>query len=580
MILKRIITYMVMVSLTFSGFVYAIGLGDIKVYSMLNEPFNAEITIIDSDNVDENLLLANLASSVEFSRAGLERFLFLSKFNFNIVRYNNETSIHITSIDSIKYPTIEFLVELLWPEGRLIKTYGVILELEKTGKKSVKEFTLLERKTHAIQEQTISKFAESKPTEVNSKNNFNDANYILQKDIEENSLAPLTSIREDNVGKSFSSSNMQQSNLNNIRESAQQVQQYYQNQSKELDSYSGQAGPGQQTQQYYQNQSKELDSYSGQAGPGQQTQQYYQNQSKELDPGQSRATSAVPVQPEQRVSSTHKNLQLASNSQSNQEVGFIEEDLQAGQANVDVDPNKVALNFTKGLVNLLKGDGLKRGEDTNNINVGNAVVTHAILEPQQSHFKIIGKLFVSFIMVGVAGIISLRIFREQGHAMVSDNKIEAEPATDFRDLTCSPELNLPATARNNVAETIARLEQTVENNINNIMSLDIDHVDLAKNLQIDKDLDVYQTRDLDDKQHVSRHTECFSNTANYNDNETDIDNDTLLYTQADALKLKLAQQYIEIQDLNSAQSLLTEIMNTAVDPESVDMAKKILEAIS
>ncbi len=52
---------------------FAINLGDLKLYSYLNEPLNAEIILSNVDEIDTNNILVDLASPKDFMRSGIPR---------------------------------------------------------------------------------------------------------------------------------------------------------------------------------------------------------------------------------------------------------------------------------------------------------------------------------------------------------------------------------------------------------------------------------------------------------------------------------------------------------------------------
>ena len=65
---------------------YALGLGDIRLKSALNQPFDAEIELVDATAEDLAALRASIASSDTFVRYGLERPAFLAEFAFEVAR--------------------------------------------------------------------------------------------------------------------------------------------------------------------------------------------------------------------------------------------------------------------------------------------------------------------------------------------------------------------------------------------------------------------------------------------------------------------------------------------------------------
>ena len=70
--------------LAIAGEVWALGLGDIRLSSALNEPLRAEIELLSATPEELKNLEVTLASEETFARYGLDRPLFLQKINFQL----------------------------------------------------------------------------------------------------------------------------------------------------------------------------------------------------------------------------------------------------------------------------------------------------------------------------------------------------------------------------------------------------------------------------------------------------------------------------------------------------------------
>ena len=64
---------LLMSALMSPGALYALGLGDIKLNSALNQPFDAEIELVSAAQEDLAALRASLASGDTFQRYGLDK---------------------------------------------------------------------------------------------------------------------------------------------------------------------------------------------------------------------------------------------------------------------------------------------------------------------------------------------------------------------------------------------------------------------------------------------------------------------------------------------------------------------------
>ncbi len=109
---------------------YAVGLGEVRVNSSLNEPLKASIQIIKADNLQDNQLLVSLASPEAFERAGVSRDFFLSRLQFSVGRdSSNQRVINVVTDQPVVEPYLDFLVQLQWPEGRVMRSYTLLLDL-------------------------------------------------------------------------------------------------------------------------------------------------------------------------------------------------------------------------------------------------------------------------------------------------------------------------------------------------------------------------------------------------------------------------------------------------------------------
>lgn len=126
--MKRWVTCLIILYSIIPTCVLAVSFGEIKLHSYLNEPLDAEIELLGTETYDTDRLLVSLASAQEFKRAGVERPFFLTEFRFQVSRKDNHTSLRITSIDPVKQPFLDFLIDLSWPGGRLVRGYTLLLD--------------------------------------------------------------------------------------------------------------------------------------------------------------------------------------------------------------------------------------------------------------------------------------------------------------------------------------------------------------------------------------------------------------------------------------------------------------------
>lgn len=105
----------------------ALGLGGISVASILHQPLDATVAVTDLGNTVPGDLKVSLASAEAFERQGVERAHQLHALRFEVAPGDNGATLHITSRQPMTEPFVDFIVEVLWPEGRLLKRFTVLL---------------------------------------------------------------------------------------------------------------------------------------------------------------------------------------------------------------------------------------------------------------------------------------------------------------------------------------------------------------------------------------------------------------------------------------------------------------------
>jgi pilus assembly protein FimV len=112
-----------------SGVAHALGLGEVTLRSALNQPLVAEIELLEARDIGSEELVPALASPEEFNKAGVDRQYFLSDLKFTpIIKPNGKSVIRVTSTKPVREPYLNFLVEVLWPSGRLLREYTLLLD--------------------------------------------------------------------------------------------------------------------------------------------------------------------------------------------------------------------------------------------------------------------------------------------------------------------------------------------------------------------------------------------------------------------------------------------------------------------
>jgi len=112
-----------------SGVAQALGLGEVELQSYLNEPLDAQIVLRQSRGVSPGDVFVNVASESAYQRVGLNRGQFASKLKFQVVtRSDGSLAISVSSREPLREPYLNFLLELTWPSGRLLREYAVLVD--------------------------------------------------------------------------------------------------------------------------------------------------------------------------------------------------------------------------------------------------------------------------------------------------------------------------------------------------------------------------------------------------------------------------------------------------------------------
>ncbi len=112
-----------------SGMAHALGLGEVTLQSSLNQPLVAEIELLEVRDLASNEVIPSLASPEEFVKAGVDRQYFLTDLKFTpVLKPNGKSVIRVTSSKAVREPYLNFLVEVLWPNGRLLREYTLLLD--------------------------------------------------------------------------------------------------------------------------------------------------------------------------------------------------------------------------------------------------------------------------------------------------------------------------------------------------------------------------------------------------------------------------------------------------------------------
>ncbi len=111
------------------GVAAALGVGEYELNSYLNQPLDMDVSLHEVGDLSADEILVNLAPQSEFDAAGVDRSYFLNRLEFSVeLQGGDKAQLHISTDQPVREPYLNFLVEFLWPTGRLMREYTVLLD--------------------------------------------------------------------------------------------------------------------------------------------------------------------------------------------------------------------------------------------------------------------------------------------------------------------------------------------------------------------------------------------------------------------------------------------------------------------
>lgn len=109
---------------------HALGLGEIQVHSALNEPLDAEIKLTQVRDLSPLQIQPRLAALDDYSRSGnVSQTRYLRDIQFQVLLTpDGDGRIRLRSSEPIQEPFLNFMVEVNWPSGRLVREYTLLLD--------------------------------------------------------------------------------------------------------------------------------------------------------------------------------------------------------------------------------------------------------------------------------------------------------------------------------------------------------------------------------------------------------------------------------------------------------------------
>ncbi|MBR7522516.1 FimV/HubP family polar landmark protein [Pseudomonas juntendi] len=127
--IRKLVLAMAAASALSSGMANALGLGELTLKSAQNQPLDAEIELLDVRDLKAAEVAPSLAPAQEFSKAGVPFAAYLEDLTFTpVINPNGKSVLRVTSSQPLPGPVVKFLVQVMWPQGRLLRDYSVLLD--------------------------------------------------------------------------------------------------------------------------------------------------------------------------------------------------------------------------------------------------------------------------------------------------------------------------------------------------------------------------------------------------------------------------------------------------------------------
>ncbi|MCK4865490.1 MAG: FimV family protein [Gammaproteobacteria bacterium] len=139
--LRKLAVFIVSAGLTMSPLsVQALGFGGIKLKSSLSEKLNAEVSLLSATANDVQSLTIKLATEEAFLRSGINRTALLNKLKFKVKQNSDgEYYIHVTTSEGVREPFMNFLLEMNWKNGRMLREYTMLIDPPGRAPKQIAE---------------------------------------------------------------------------------------------------------------------------------------------------------------------------------------------------------------------------------------------------------------------------------------------------------------------------------------------------------------------------------------------------------------------------------------------------------
>lgn len=110
--------------------IQAMGLGDVSLRSVLGDPLEARIQLIDDQQqLDPALMKVRHLSVKDAEKMGVELISYFHRFQLQTIEENGRPVIRLFSKEPVTEPFIHLFIELKWPTGAVYREYTLLVDV-------------------------------------------------------------------------------------------------------------------------------------------------------------------------------------------------------------------------------------------------------------------------------------------------------------------------------------------------------------------------------------------------------------------------------------------------------------------
>jgi|GEM_PF-3212066 len=167
--MKSVNKIAILISLLIPATTFALDIGHARVHSELYQALNADVPLTNISGISIKELHVNPAPVSAYLLRGIALDPITNQMNLRVVNVDGNAVIEITSPVSVTEPILNFLVQLQWPQGEVIKKVTLLPQLPGQGDEIpmvmannandnfTREINTLKNKAQTVWQETINK---------------------------------------------------------------------------------------------------------------------------------------------------------------------------------------------------------------------------------------------------------------------------------------------------------------------------------------------------------------------------------------------------------------------------------------